>query len=69
MPVYVALDPKLTAAPHEPAAPPARCRDARGRTTVCNTDTLTYIDQLRAWGRGMVGQIKEIAGLQPKKGD
>jgi hypothetical protein len=67
VPSYVALKPALTHVPAEPAPPPARCRDARGRKTVCNEDTLAVIDALRAWGRAMVGQLQEIAGLQPKE--
>lgn len=63
---YVALNPKLTAQHAEPDTPPANCRDAKGKKTVCNKDTLNYIDALRAWGRGAYKQIKAIADLQPK---
>jgi hypothetical protein len=64
---YVALRPGLTTTVPEPAAPQRACRDARGAPTVCHRDELNYIDALRAWGRGMIKQLKEIAGLQPKE--
>lgn len=63
---YVALDPELTKQRPEPAAPPAKCRDQRGKRTVCNKDALNYIDALRAWGRGAYAQIQSIFDLQPK---
>lgn len=65
VPVLVALDPRLTATPPEPPAPPARCRDAAGRTTVCHKDEADWIDALRAWGRGLYNQLVEIRELQP----
>lgn len=63
---YVALDPDLTRQHAEPGAPPANCRDAQGKKTVCNKDTLNYIDALKAWGRGAYKQIKAIFDLQPQ---
>lgn len=63
---YVALRPGLTATTPEPDAPERRCRDLRGAPTVCHRDELNYLDALRAWGRGMAKQLREIAGLQPQ---
>ena len=63
---YVALSPGLLRTVPEPDAPQRRCRDTRAQPTVCHRDELNYIDALRAWGRGLVKQVKEIAGLQPQ---
>lgn len=64
------LDPRLTKAAPEPKAPPAKCVSPTGKGKVpCGKDVANYIDALRLWGRGMVKQLLEIAGLQPKKDD
>lgn len=62
----MALDKDLTATRAETGAPPANCRDAKGKKTVCNKDALNYLDALRAWGRGAYKQIQAISELQPK---
>jgi hypothetical protein len=55
-PVIVAVDPKLTTVTPEPALP------ARELT---NDDLAAAIKALQAWGRGLAGQLREIAGLAP----
>lgn len=65
VPVTVPLDVGLTSVPAEPGPPPPKCVDAHGFTTVCNRDTLDYIDALRAWGRALAGKLTSIADLQP----
>ena len=65
MPVAAPLDPRLTTAAPEPGVPGNACTDAAGRPTICNEGLLGYIDALRAWGRGMAAQLREIAALQP----
>ena len=67
VPVFVALDPKLTAPVPEPVAPKFNCSDVRtGRPTVCHGDLLNYVDRLRSWGRKTNGKLKEIQDLQPE---
>jgi hypothetical protein len=66
VPAYKALDHKLTDVAAEPGNPPRKCKDYRtDKPTVCNEDTMRYIDALRAWGRSLASQLREIAGLQP----
>lgn len=62
-----ALDPRLTRTKPEPPAPPRQCRDDNGKATVCNRALPDQIDALRAWGRGMAAQLREIQALQPKE--
>lgn len=57
VPVLVRLDPKLTERPAEP-------RLKAGPVT--NDDLANLIDELRAWGRGLAGKLREIQKLQPK---
>jgi len=57
VPVYVRLDPKLTAVPAEPDLPAG---------PVTNDDIASLVDALRAWGRDMAGKLRKIEGLQPK---
>jgi hypothetical protein len=59
------LDPKLTHHDAEPAGPAQKCKDAEAKPTVCGRDLANYIDDLRAWGRGMAKQLDAILGLQP----
>lgn len=66
MPAYVALDAKLTTAAPEPAYPARQCRDARGRDTVCNRALADYAAAVRAWGRGLASQLRQIHALQPE---
>lgn len=66
VPVYVALDPRLTADVLIPTRPAFGCMDAQGRTTLCNEAladwTLSYDAKLRQCR----GQLREIRNLQPK---
>ena len=57
VPVYRAIDPRLTTAPSEPPLLPA---DARNR------DLAEAEAELRAWGRQMASMLAEIAALQAK---
>lgn len=65
VPVQKALDPKLTEDIPEPAAPAWRCKDSRGKPTVCHKDLVNNTEALRTWGRKLQGKLKEIRGLQP----
>ena len=56
VPTYVRIDPKLTRVEAEPDLP-----------IRVNDDLTTLIDELRAWGRDMVGRLLKIEGLQPAK--
>lgn len=66
MPTPVALDARLTTTVPEPASPGLHCVDSKMQPTVCNEDTVSYLEAVRAWGRGMYNQLREISGLQPK---
>lgn len=59
-PVIVGVPAELTRAPAEPQVP-------AGELT--NDDLAGVIKALQAWGRGLVGQLREIAGLVPESGD
>ncbi len=56
VPVIVSVDERLTKAAAEPKVP-------AGQLT--NDDLVETIKALQAWGRGMVKQLVEIAGLVP----
>lgn len=56
VPVVVGVPATLTAVRPEPTLPAGE---------VTNDDMVQLIDALKAWGRGMVGQLREIAGLAP----
>jgi hypothetical protein len=66
VPTPVALDSRLTTLPPEPSAPGMQCVDAALQPTVCNEDAMSYLDTVRAWGRKLYNQLREIAELQPK---
>lgn len=66
VPTPVALDARLTNTAPEPAAPGLHCVDSKLQPTVCNEDTVGYLEAVRAWGRTMYNQLREISGLQPK---
>lgn len=68
VPVYVAMPEEVTADVPEPAAPELRCMD-RGRATLCNDDLAEWIEQLRAWGNGLRGQLAKVRDLQAKEVD
>lgn len=57
VPVFVALDPALTAVDPEPDLPPG---------AVTNEDVGNLVDALRAWGRAAYGKLARIAELQPQ---
>lgn len=56
VPVIVGVPAKLTRVPSEPRLPAGE---------VTNDGLAEYVDALRAWGRGLAGQLREIAGLAP----
>lgn len=56
MPVITPVPAELTRVPPEPKLPAGE---------VTNEDLAELIEQLRAWGRGMAGQLREISGLEP----
>lgn len=66
VPVFVALPEAMTAPPAEPAAPLPACVD-RGQPTLCNEQMVSWLEDLRAWGRGMAGQLREIRERQPER--
>lgn len=53
-PVIVAVPARLTEVPAEPKVPAGE---------LLNEDLADHVDALRAWGRGMARQLREIAGL------
>lgn len=53
-PVIVGVPAELVRVPAEPALPPGN---------LTNDDLADMIDRLRAWGRGMAGQLRKIGGL------
>lgn len=55
-PVIVGVPAELTRTPPEPQLPVG---------AISNDDLADYVDALKAWGRGMVKQLQEIAGLAP----
>lgn len=69
MPVYKKLPPSALVIPKEPAAPPANCRDAKNRRTVCNRDAVNQLDAYRTGFRQLVSQLREIIRLQPVEGE
>jgi hypothetical protein len=54
VPVIVGVPDALTEVPAEPVLP-------AGELT--NADVADHLDALRAWGRGLAGKLREIAGL------
>ena len=66
VPVYVAMPEEVTADVPEPAEPSLNCVD-RGRATLCNEDLAEWIEQLRAWGAGLRGQLAKVRGLQGER--
>ena len=56
MPVIVEVPRELTRTAPEPQLP----------ADATNDDLADYVDALKAWGRGMVKQLQEIAGLAPE---
>lgn len=56
VPVVVGVREDLTRVPPEPQLPPG---------DLVNDDLAQAIEALRAWGRGMAKQLREIAGLAP----
>lgn len=54
VPVIVGVPAPLTDVPAEPVLPAGR---------VSNEDLANYVDGLRAWGRGLAGKLRKIAGL------
>lgn len=65
VPVYVALDPRLTALEPLPARPQDRCVDTLGRATICNRDHAEWTNAYDAALRRINARMAEIAGLQP----
>lgn len=65
VPVYVPLDPALTADLPEPAPPAWRCQDGAGRPSVCNRDHVNYTEALRTWGRKLRAKLERVRELQP----
>jgi hypothetical protein len=59
VPVIVGVPRALTDVPAEPVLPPGR---------LTNDDLAAHVDALRAWGRGLAGKLREIAGLVPDGG-
>lgn len=57
-PVVVAVPAALTRVPAEPQLPAGE---------ITNDDLADLIERLRAWGRGMAGQLREIGGLGPSE--
>ena len=55
-PVIVAVPAALTRVPPEPTLPAGE---------ITNDDLADLIERLRAWGRGMAGQLRKIGGLAP----
>lgn len=57
VPVIVTVPPALTDVPAEPKLPAG---------DVTNDDAADYVDALKAWGRGLAGKLRKIAGLAPE---
>lgn len=57
-PVIVAVPAELTRVAPEPVLPSG---------PITNDDLAALIDSLRAWGRGMAGQLRKIGGLVPSE--
>jgi hypothetical protein len=56
VPTLVRLEGRLTEVPPEPDLPPG---------PVVNDDLAELVEALRAWGKAMADQLREIEGLQP----
>lgn len=64
--VVVPLDPKLTTKPAKPARPPAKCRDANGALTICNSALADWINAYDALVDKLYGKLDAILSVQPK---
>lgn len=64
--VMVPIRSELTAKVPKPSRPPNRCRDAKGRPTLCNRDLADWLNAYDAALDKANGKLHEILGLQPK---
>lgn len=58
MPVIVPVPRELTDVPAEPSLPAG---------SLTNDDLASYVDGLRAWGRGLAGKLRKIGSLGSEK--
>lgn len=65
-PVYVELNPKLTADVLPPARPPYGCTDAQGRITLCNRELVDWLNGYDGQLGVCRAQLGHIRDLQPK---
>ena len=59
-PVIVSVPADLTRIPPEPTLPAG---------PLTNEDIVQHVDDLRAWGRSMAEQLRQVAGLGKEGGD
>ncbi len=64
---YVPLDTKLTTHPKPPRDPAFRCKDALGRKTVCNEDSVNWGQAMKDALTKAYAQLDAIFELQPKE--
>lgn len=56
----------LTARPARPARPASRCKDAKGRSTLCNRDLADWLNAYDALVSKLYGKLQAIEDLQPE---
>lgn len=62
----VPLKPELTATEAAPSRPALRCKDAKGRSTLCNRDLVAWLLDYAALVDRLNAKLRAIAGLQPE---